>query len=334
MNALRTLLLHGSTLVVSAGLAYAAWSKVDEGDEVDSAELVEVWPGKPAELKSVAYSTDEDKVTVEIREDDAGAYCLVNAEKQRAAVAPNPPEKPDAKPTAERTTKQYVSVTGCEKLRKALAPLLAVRSIGVVPKDRFGEFGLDDPKGNFTVALGGAERRLTFGGMTPGGGDFYALEPGSGRVYAIAGETVRLLEYAESRLAERELHNFEANLVERVEIAVGGKHTSLVRMSGKVDGWARASTPTQADETAGNWMSKLGRLRLSEFKEKLEPGAKLVVRVDYRGASAGLGFVELYRVGEGTAAQYWAKSETTRWYGSVLRSVAEQLERDLASVAK
>ncbi len=332
--ALRTLGLHVAALFVAAGLAYSAWNTETEKDGEVNAERVEVWAGNPTDLKSASFVTDDEKTTVELRKDEVGAFCIVSSEKERPVEAPKPPEKLDSKPTKERTTKRFISVTGCEKLRETIAPLLAVRSIGVVPKARFVEFGLDDPNGTFTAKLADTEHRLTFGGMTPGGGDHYALDPASGRVYAIAGEMVRLFEYADSRLAERSLHTFEADLIEQVAIAANNRQTRLRRMSGKVDGWARAGTPTVADETAGNWMSKLGRVRLSEFAEKLDPKAQQIARVDYRGASTDLGFVELHRVGEGAEAQYWARSETTRWYGSVLRSIGEQLEQDLAAVLK
>lgn len=332
--ALRTLGFHVAALFVAAGLAYSAWSTETDKDGDVNAERVEVWGGRPADLINVSFVTDDEKTTVELRQDEVGAFCVVSSEKGRPTEAPKPPEQLDAKPKKERTTKRFISVTGCEKLRTEIAPLLAVRSIGVVPKERFVEFGLDDPKGTFTAKLASTEHRLTFGGMTPGGGNHYALDPASGRVYAISGETVRLFEYADSRLAERSLHTFEADLVEQVGIAAGSRQTKLRRMTGKVDGWARAGTPAVADETAGNWMSKLGRVRLSEFAEKLDPKARPIVRVDYRGASTDLGFVELHRVGEGAEAQYWARSEITRWYGSVLRSVGEQLEQDLAAVIK
>ena len=41
----------------------------------------------------------------------------------------------------------------------------------------------------------------------------------------------------------------------------GGKTRELVRVEEKKDGWADSATPKVLDETAGNWMSKVDRLR-------------------------------------------------------------------------
>ena len=335
MRALRILSFHGGLLLLAAGAAYMAWSDNGEGSS-QSGERFEVWGGLPASVTSVEYSGENSSAKVDVRKDDAGQYCLVNSSKEQSKPAGlRPPELQEDEPGKGKiVAKRFISVSGCEKLLSGLAPLIAERAVGMVSKDRYAEFGLDKPAGKLVLKVGGAQRQLTIGGMTPGGGDYYSLVPETGQVFAIGGDLVRLLDYAESRLIERELHSFDPEKAKAVEVLAKEQRTTFVRMEGKVDGWARGGRPDVADETAGNWMSKLGRVRLAEFEEKLLPGTERIVRVEYRGDSKPLGFVEIFRVGEGKDAKYWARSETTRWYGSVLRSTGEQLEQDLAAVAK
>jgi hypothetical protein len=86
-------------------------------------------------------------------------------------------------------------------------------------------------------------------------------------------------------------------------------------------------------------MTKLGRLRVLEYVEKLEkpPGPEsIVARVEYYDEKRRpLGFLELVKVkGKGDEVDYYARSEHSRWYVKLLKSAAEPLEQDLGSVLK
>ncbi len=135
------------------------------------------------------------------------------------------------------------------------------------------------------------------------------------------------------------LNQLEADEVKTAKVERGTLSRSLVRVEEKKDGWADAQSPAALDETAGNWMSKLERLRIVSFVEN--PGSALapessVVRVELGGkGSRKLGFLELYKVaGEGGKPKFLVKTEYTRWYAEVISSVAEQVEQDLGSVVK
>ena len=108
-------------------------------------------------------------------------------------------------------------------------------------------------------------------------------------------------------------------------------------MAEKKSGWADPATPTKLDETVGNWMSKLERLKVQEYVEA--PAAPLrredaVVRVEYFAGGKAIGFVELYKVPGEKSSDYLVKSERTRWAAKVLTSAAEQVDQDLGSVLK
>jgi hypothetical protein len=98
--------------------------------------------------------------------------------------------------------------------------------------------------------------------------------------------------------------------------------------------WADQATPDQNDETAGNWMTKLDRLRPTEYAASAPEKPEIVARVDYSGGAA-TGFLELVRVA-GTAEKpdYFIRTERTRLYAKVTRSLAEQAAEDVAGIVR
>jgi hypothetical protein len=208
-----------------------------------------------------------------------------------AQVSQKPPEK-------KRETSTFVSVEQAHKLAESLAPLYAFRSVGKIEDSRAEEFGLHKPEGTLRVKLDGKERSLVIGGTTPGGADRYARLD-TGEVYAIPGSIAQNVMFAESRLVERELHGFEPEEATRARIVKGEQSRELVRIEDKKDGWATASSPGVLDETAGNWMTKLGRLRVMSYVENpRKPVAPedLVVRVEYFDKGSEVGFLELVKL--------------------------------------
>ncbi|HEX2672470.1 MAG TPA: hypothetical protein VHM25_16425, partial [Polyangiaceae bacterium] len=98
-----------------------------------------------------------------------------------------------------------------------------------------------------------------------------------------------------------------------------------------------SATPTKLDETAGNWMAKLGRLHVQDWVEKpsATPGPEsLVVRVDYFAGSKPLGSLELYKLPADKGNEYLAKTEYGRWFARVITSAAEQVDQDSTSLVK
>ena len=192
---------------------------------------------------------------------------------------------------------------------------------------------------------------LVIGGTTPGGSERYARYQNNGEVFAISGDIAQSLMFGDSRLPERELHGFKNEEVAKVRLKKGDKTRELVRLKEKNEGWADGASPTKQDETAGNWMSKLGRLRGSDFVEKPTTPVKpedAIVRVEYFDGSKPLGFIELYKLpasepaaavsgGSGAAKpsnDYLARTEWGRWYVKVPAATSEQIEQDLGSVLK
>jgi hypothetical protein len=352
----KQLFLHGGVLVVAAGLAYSVWNR-DEPQPEKQAAMVDVWSGSQAGFTRLSFDGKTRKVRLEGKKDELGYYYVGTVDKEDA---PDPhaglhgndkdgkgPLKPPEAKEPKKTTVRFVSVKAGETLVKSLAPLKALRAVGKVEPGRNEEFGLDKPEGTLKVTIDGKEHVLVIGGTTPGGSERYAKYQNSGEVFAITGDIAQSLMFGDSRLPERDLHGFKNEDVVKVKVLKGGKQRELVKLKEKNEGWADINSPSKLDETAGNWMSKLGRLRGSEFVEK--PPVKpedVVVRVEYFDGSKSIGFVELYKLPAAPPApgttpppnaaknDYLVRTEWDRWYVKVPATTAEQVENDLGSVLK
>lgn len=358
MNPLRGLLLHAGLLAVAAVLAVMVWTKAETPAAVERAE-VEVWSGTPSDVTSIEFDGDQRKVHIEPRQDKRGRYFVVDVDRTIERHRTTPPTdagagaKPEPAVETRHEKQRFISVEGGQKLAKSLAPFRALRALGKIAPAQAADFGLDKTEGTIRVKVGNTEHTLVLGGSTPGGGDRYARVEETGEVFAIPGDVARSLQYAESRLMERELHDWKEGEVEHVRLTKGQSVRELVRVTGKHDQWADGATPTKQDETAGNWISKLERLRPTSYVEHPVPPPgpqNLVVRVAYSTGSHQLGYLELYKLpgdpsknDEDPGAtkssakpptRYLVKTEYTRWYVEVVRSNAEQLEQDLPSVLK
>lgn len=346
----RGLVVHAAVLVCSAGAAF--WVSTRGDEPVRRAEYkVDVWPGRPETFQQLVWE-GQKKVSLERRSDNQGAFYVGTVEKKVQVLTPAPEDAGVSKnEPPKQETIRFVSVQEGKELVEALAPLRAYRALGVIGADRAAEFGLDKPEGTLRVTLGGTVHSLLVGASTPGGGDRYAKHEASGAVFAVPGEIVSKLMFAESRLFERDLHAFELEDITEVRIEAQGKTRSLQRIPDRVlqtqqverkgveHFWADANTPVTPDETASNWMSKLGRLRPGEFVEKpvgaLGPESVLM-RLAYFEGRREKGFLELVRTpGEKPdEPDYLVRTEHLRWYAKVLRSTAEQVDQDLPSVVK
>jgi hypothetical protein len=341
----RSLGSHLAVLGVAVALSLYVWTR-KEPSPSQKAE-VQVWGGSPDQIEKITFDAENRSVRLEKRKDKEGLWFIGTVDKTIEVPAPSPRGDAGAgdagavaslpPPEKKKEESSFVSVEQGKKLAESLAPLMALRSIGPVDESRAAEFGFDKPDGTLHITIAGKDHELVLGGSTPGGGDRYAKD-GAGNAYAVPGSIAQNLLFAESRLVERNLHGFDAEELKAVKIEKGTLSRELVRLEEKRDGWADSGTPTVLDETAGNWMSKLERLRIMSFgdqpKEPMPPDAA-VVRVDYLGKGGRkLGYLELYKVpGEGKG-KYLARTEHTRWYADVLTSVAEQVEQDLGSVVK
>jgi hypothetical protein len=328
-------LVHLAVLAVSAAAAIGVWTREKEPKALAQGDIT-VWSGRAADVERVTYESKTRKVDLAAKSDAVGRYFVGEAEHE-AMAAPTADDGGAPPPAAPRTATTILSVSGADRLATALSPLKALRALGRVADDRAAEFGLAEPDGTVTFKVAGAEHKLLLGGPTPGGGDRYVKDPASGEVYVLKGEPLRSLESAESSLIERELHEWKDGDATALKILAGGKTRALVRGGGEGKKfWADAAKPDENDETLGNWMSKLDRLRPMEFAKAPPEGREPVVRLEYATGSHPLGFVEVVKTKATEAGKfdYFLQTERTRLFAKVSAGLGEQLEQDLGSAVK
>jgi hypothetical protein len=272
---------------------------------------------------------------LDAKSDKLGRYFVGVEEKDAPkAASPGPDAGAGAAPSGERTTVTFISVTGAQKLSDALAPLRAIRALGKIGDDRAAEFGLAEPEGTLGVQIGGTEHKLVIGGQAPGGGDRYVRDPDTGEGYAVKGDVFHDVEAADTRLLERELHAWKDTEVRKVHIAAGNKARDLIRGGTESKRfWSDAATPDQNDETAGNWMSKVDRLRPVEYLANDPAGHELVARIEYTGSQPG--YLELHKAPSATGKpDYFIVTEHIRRFAKVAQSAGDQVEQDVGSIVR
>jgi hypothetical protein len=270
-------------------------------------------------------------VTVVPAKDGEGRFAVVEVKKEL-----NPVQHADAGVSAPKTqeTKRFVSVDEAEKLIAAFAPAKSYRTLGRLEPARLTDYGLDKPESKLSVTVGNKTYRLEVGSLTPGSGDYYVRDPDGGLVHTFSADTIGKLKFGESRLVEHDLHGFAADDVKSVEVLANGKTRKVVRIAGKPNAWADAATPSVADETVGNWLVKVQRLRPLNYVEKpTNLPEKALVRVEYQDQKGKAGYLELLRCTD-TQKKYLVRSERSRWYVEIPASAAEPIEQDIATVVK
>ncbi len=349
MKQLKRLAVHIVLLLIAAG-----WAFVESDPSKDDAKPLEpgevqLWKGKPEQVSLVRYVAKRKIVTLEQKKDAEGAYFLGKIEPVVEAkadeAAEEKPKADDKKPKGHPVSKPkpvepvtFVSVRNGKKIIDKLASLRAKLSVGEVSPEREEEFGLDKPEGTLTVTVAGKSHELVVGKATPGSGNRYVRDSATKRVFVIEASFVRDLGGGATRLRESAMHGWKTTDVASATIKAGDQQRVIVRAG--TEGrrfWADPSDKDRNDETAGNWLSKLDRLRPNGYLEALPDGAKQVLRVDYSSEKNAIGFVEIFKQSADPADAkakdvYFAKSEQTRLYVKVGKTFAEQVADDVVSV--
>ncbi len=338
MKPTQRLLVHVVLLAAASLGAVYMWTR-DKDAKSSVVADVTVWGGKPADVKRITFESKLRKIVLESRTDAVGRWFEGTVEKQ--PPPPRPAADGGTEPSADTkpTVVQIVSIKAAEKIAEGIAPLKAVRELGRVPADQAADFGLAEPEGTLTMLIGSKEHKLLVGATAPGGTDRYVKDPDTDMVYAVQGEFLRDLLSGEAVLNERDLHGFEDEDIKSVRIAANGKTRELAREGvGGAATWSDPATPDKPDETAANWMTKVGRLRAIEYVAALpgSPDQARFLRIDYMGKKQPLGFLEVFRfpTADDKKSDWYIRTERTRKFAKVYASAAEQLESDLGSVVR
>jgi hypothetical protein len=334
VNPLRSTAVHATLLVLGAVAASFAFTK--DPAPVSSAQEtnVVVWNGRSSDIQRIVYEGKDKRIDLEARDDKKSPRWFLG----RGDYTIMPPLNPDGGPTAPiKKISAFSSVALGNRIADGLVPLKAVRALGKIPDSRLAEFGFEKRETSLTVTFGGKDHKVLVGAVAPGGTDYYVIDPTSNEAYVIRAEQLRELEGGDNRLLERDLHAFKEIDIRSAKVIANGKTRELVR-SGPENKrfWADPAEKDKPDETAGNWLAKIDRLKVSEYVGQPPEGHTPVLRVEYSGAPGQLGFFELAKVAvaSGQKPDYWVMTEHTHLWGKVYQTTAEQIEQDVGSIVK
>lgn len=327
---MRGVVVHTVLLAVALGLAWATWTR---DEEVDTEGLpVIVWRVDPDAVDSLTYTSGDRSLVVTWRSDDGERYLwgrevrvLPASVDSAGEPLPAPPPDTSVFPIGEQG----------EDLLQRLAPLRALRDLGSLDADGEEEYGLAEPEDTLVVTVeGGDQERLLLGSPVFGSTDRYALDPATGRAYAVSGEFVQTLESGRVRLQDRDLHGFDMSRVDRVVLTTPGSQRVRVRTgSGPQAGWAPPDEPDRTDATFVNFMGRVETLRVLDYHPELDADSlELLARLEYLDDDGDqLGVLEFYRR-NGSAEEdtaYYLRTERTRILARVNVPVAERVAEDL-----
>jgi hypothetical protein len=334
LNPLRSTALHATLLVLGAGAAAFAFSK-DRMPQAAVETNITVWTGRPSDLQRIVYEGKDKRIELEAHDDKkTGRWFLGKGD-----YTVTPPAYPDGGLAAHvKKTSAFSSVTVANKIAEALVPFRAVRALGKIPDSRLAEFGLEKRDTSLTLTLAGKDRKLLLGAVAPGGTDYYVVDPTNNEAYVIKADSIRDLEGGDNRLLERDQHAFHEIDIRSAKVIANGKTRELTRGGPDTKKfWADAVEKDKPDETIGNWLAKIDRLKVSEYTGQAPEGPTVVVRVEYYGGPGLLGFFELAKgapIASGQKSDYWIMTEYSHLWGKVYQVTAEQIEQDVGSVVK
>ncbi len=349
------------SLVAALTAAYLTWTDDTEEPTDDS---VPIYSTSEDALKKVTYASETLKVTIEQRKDDKGTYLWVDSTETKlpkkkkdpndphAALdaegeeaedhAHDGPEAPEPEPAADGPEEPpkiehatFLASKQGDDLWKALAPLDAMRELEA-PKDR-ATFGLDQPKGTLLVEHGAGTVELKLGGETYGSKDRYV--EANGRIYLVDDAALKPLEFAATRILERNLFPLEEHQIDAVSVTSGSGVTLSWTHTNKDDpakaGWSRPDSPDTNDAAGATWIDKMLRLKLRDYVEDPASIGRPTPVATYTVTGEGQTWkVEILRADDPAgAAQWYAKSDFNRATVSLTESLVKDLVTDLEDLA-
>lgn len=363
----RTVMTYLVLLLGLLGASYMAWTTEETGEPAEGVVLVQA---DAESLTGVSWTSDKLVVDIEVRSDAVGSYLWVDLTEIKetpkpkddpAEVIPDPPvdgddhgdedhddaehdddaegEAPEEPVEMVREEKQQAFMAGeaGQKLIEAMAPLMAKRLLEV-SGDNAAEFGLDAPEATLTIRRKGkADRVLEIGGEAYGVKDRYVRDTDSGKIYLVDDQTFKPLQYAKSRLPERNLIPTEQDDVVSVVVTGGGATATLEhknRDDKDAEFWALAGSE-DASDVAEAWLDKVFRLRSAGYIQTadiptgLEPAFVLTVT----GSDDTVTTVTVSKGLDADGKETWyAKSTHTRELVKLHKVLASEAAEDLATV--
>jgi hypothetical protein len=277
-----------------------------------------VWQRGPTGLPGEVTVLELPSRTLQrVRYDDEGRFVeLVRDERNAEAVW----VRLDEKSGGLRGNEVARSLFG------GLAPLKAIRALGVLDEQKLEEMGLTGSPRKLTLTAEGREQVLTLAARQ--GEEManpYVLRE-DGSVFLLGPSLVPQLESAAAVLVDRRMHTFELGGFDSFAVSQGRNARSFV-VSGRPPEpvtVAPQHAPDAPDELARAWLDRVWRLPPRDMLGRGEepPGGEPeeVFRVEYKLGGRSLGHLTVARGAEG---DYYARTEHTAGWVRLLSGVDE-----------
>lgn len=342
---MREIAILGAGLLGSLVLAYTVWTDDGSGAATDE---VAVYRAAPSDLAAVTWTSATETVTLERRADAFGEYVWLTAtetvevpvdgaapdvDPDSGAAGGEPPA--DAPEPAVRTETRTVSFRGnsaADDLWADFAPLMALREL--VGATGTAAFGLDDPTATVSVRTASGAVELVVGGETYGSRDRYVSA--DGRLYLVDDRTLRPLQYARTRLVERNLFPTAQEEIHAITLEVDGVSATWTHRNPddrRGAFWARDGGEA-ADAAGETWITKALAVRASAYVDEAELDGALVPVVRFSVQDGERAWpVEILRAeGEGEGRAWYARSAYNRSTVELTPSLAADAFADAAAV--
>ena len=342
---MKAVIVHGLLALFGLGFAYQTWTRKPE-QETAPGSVVAAECSEPG-LQKVFLRTPTHEVTVEPKREGGRAnYWITMLSKAPDDKADKAHDKPkvDDKSKASAPKRFLANATFADYLKR-ITPLRALRSLGVLPKNKDTDFGFDKVGTFVTLQCAGHSVDFEVGARSFGASQRYVRDAKTHTTYLFDDQVVGDLESASYKFMQADLHTFTNEDIEEIAVAAHGAKKRILHRDRKLPDqslWVDASAPAQRNELYNNWFSRVARLRVRSYLpsgaepgsdlEGLAAGTESVLTIDYKVADKPSGKLEIVRVDEKGVGRYYARSETTGGWVAIYDSAAKEVEQDVGMV--
>jgi hypothetical protein len=336
----RSLVVYAVLLVGSLGWAYQTWT---HEDELSLADKVVILPGKPEQLSSVVYRSNDLELTLELRTDDHGRYAWAHSvprkQEDGAEPAPSPEGAPEPPPPTE--PEEFKVGKAGDTVLESLAPFVAKRRLEGVGDADLADLGLAEPEATLEILREGKEpKRFELSSNVFGGTNVYVRDPDDGAIYLVDAKLLQPFKNGARTLPDRDLTGVDERKAERVTLRVGDRQATFQQHNPddvEARYWSVAGQDEESPEATA-WVDKALRLRSSRYVQGHEVPTDLAHAFDFRVEAEGgkVVTVEVLRSlsgeggeGEESTEQFFARSEHTRGLVRLPRAAAAEASTDL-----
>jgi hypothetical protein len=313
------------------------------GPQPDPAEKP---PAKPAPKAAPAKAAPA-KASPPPAADEASSEAAAGAAESSEMTSTEEP-KPEEPETITVTSEFPVGEAG-ENLFELYANLKAMRALGKLDEEKLKEYELNESEENLTILFeDGSQKTLILGKKVYRGADRFVLDNETDEAYVLAGDLLKGIDGGQSGLSLKKLHTFEEDEIGEVKITTEKGEREFIRTKGEKDGrevihWADKADAMENNQTVGNFLDRLGKLKPVEYDTE-RPVSDLIqvctVRF-FNKHGKELGHTEFYRLPPDKQepdssgkrqTHYYVSTERTHSLGKTSRLAAERVDQDAVQI--